>query len=78
VALPRQHVGFNEHRNTSRVWPVTEQDCENARRALAAFKRDQPALYSWVAEGAPTLTEDQHRIRFGESYRSHRQARRSS
>jgi hypothetical protein len=68
VSLPRQTSRFDEHRNTSRVWPVTEQDAENARRALAAFHRSNPALVKWLEDGHPRLTDDEHVARFGESY----------
>jgi hypothetical protein len=47
---------------------VTAQDGENARRALAMFRRDFPALHSWIAEGAPNLTEEEHAVRFGGPY----------
>lgn len=66
--IPRQSSVFDEHRNTSRVWPVTEQDAENARRALAAFRRSDPALVAWLEDGAPNLTEAEHVARFGEPY----------
>jgi hypothetical protein len=68
MSLPRQHVGFDEHRNTSRVWPVTPQDAENARRALAAFARDCPELRQWIIDGHPHLTEAEHVARFGGPY----------
>jgi hypothetical protein len=68
VSLPKQHAAYDEHRNSSRVWPVTPQDGENARRTLAAFKRDYPELHAWIVEGAPTLTEAEHVARFGEPY----------
>jgi hypothetical protein len=69
VSLPRQSSLFDEHRNSSRVFPVTAQDAENARRALARFAQDDPLLYAWVAEGAPRLSEAEHLARFGEPYR---------
>lgn len=68
MSLPKQHSGFDEHRNTSRVWPVTPQDGENARRALASFRREHPELVAWVEEGAPRLTAAEHYARFGEDY----------
>ena len=67
--LPRQSSHFDEHRNTSRVWPVTEQDGENARRALASFRRSDPALVEWIEAGHPHLTEAEHVARFGEPYK---------
>lgn len=69
--LPRQHTPFDERRNTSRVFPVTAQDAENARRALASFRASDPALYEWVAAGAPNLTEAEHVARFGQPYHRH-------
>jgi hypothetical protein len=68
VSLPKQHAHFDEHRNTSRVWPVTPQDGENARRALASFRRDHPELVAWIEAGAPRLTAAEHYARFGEDY----------
>jgi hypothetical protein len=70
VSLPKQPAHFDEHRNSSRVWPVTPQDGENA-----AFKRDYPELHAWIVEGAPTLTEAEHVARFGEPYNGVRSKR---
>lgn len=59
---------FDERRNTSRTFPVPPEALPNARRALAAFKRDNPELYAWIADGAPRLTEAEHVARFGVPY----------
>lgn len=75
MSLPRTYAGFDEHRNTSRVWPVTAQDGENARRALAAFKRDCPELHRWIIDGHPALTEAEHVARFGGQYNGVRRKR---
>jgi len=73
IPLGRKNVAvFDERRNSSRVWPVTEEDVENAARALAAFKTSQPDLYGWVASGAPRLTHGQHSALFGEPYKATR------
>lgn len=75
--LGRKNVAvFDEHRNSSRVWPVPPTALPEAESALAAFKRSQPSLYEWVARGAPNLTEAQHVETFGESYKATR-ARKS-
>lgn len=66
--VPRAASQFDERRNSSRVFPVSEQDGINARRALAALHRDQPELCAWIKEGYPTLTEAEHLARFGEPY----------
>lgn len=68
MSLPKQHTGYDEKRNTSRVWPVTPQDGENARRALAAFRRDYPELVRWLVDGHPRLTDAEHVERFGAPY----------
>jgi hypothetical protein len=60
---------WDERRNSSAVLPVPPDALPNALRALAAFRRDQPALYAWVAAGAPRLSEAEHLARFGEPYR---------
>jgi hypothetical protein len=62
-------AAFNERRNTSRVWPVPPDALPSALRVLAHFRETQPALYAWIAEGAPRLTETEHVARFGEPYR---------
>lgn len=59
---------WDERRNTSRVFPVAPEALGNAQRALASFRRDYPALHSWIAEGAPNLTEADHLVRFGVPY----------
>jgi len=71
-AIPRQSVAWDERRNSSRVFEVPPDALPNAMAALAAFKRSQPALYEWVAEGAPNMTEAQHFERFGEPYNANR------
>ena len=63
---------WDEHRNSSRVFPVPPDALPNALDALARFKASQPDLYAWVASGAPTLTHGQHVAMFGESYKAQR------
>jgi hypothetical protein len=65
--VPAAVANFDEHRNTSRVWPVPRDAHKDALRALAHWRDRDPALYQWVAEGHPLLTE--HLRRFGEPYK---------
>jgi hypothetical protein len=53
--VPAAVANFDEHRNTSRVWPVPRDAHKDALRALA--------------EGHPLLTESEHLRRFGEPYK---------
>lgn len=69
---------FNERRNTSRVFAVPPHAYADATRALAALRRDQPALVRWLEDGHPTLTHDEHQARFGEPYRGVRSRRREA
>jgi hypothetical protein len=75
VALPRQSSFFDEHRNSSRVFPVPPNALPDARRALARLHREEPALVAWLEDGHPTLTEAQHLERFGEPYSGARSRR---
>jgi hypothetical protein len=65
-------VAWDEHRNSSRVFPVPPNARPEAVAALAAFQRSQPALYAWIASGAPRLTEAEHVERFGAPYKATR------
>jgi len=65
---------WDQRRNSSLVIPVAPDALPNAMRALRAFRESDPALYAWVAEGAPNLTGDEHVQRFGEPYRSSKPA----
>ena len=67
--IPKQTSRWDEHRNTSQVFPVPPDALPNALRSLAALRRDQPALVQWLADGHQTLTEAEHLERFGEPYR---------
>jgi len=69
VSLPRQSAIFDERRNSSRVFPVPPDALPNALRALAALRREQPALVAWLEDGHPSLTDAEHVARFGESYK---------
>lgn len=71
-AIPKQASVWGERRNTSRVHPVPPNALPDALRALAAFRRHDPALARWVGAGAPTLTERDHLERFGEPYTKRR------
>jgi hypothetical protein len=59
---------WDEHRNTSRVFPVSPDALPAALKACAGI---EPALRRWVEDGHPTLTEAEHVQRFGESYVKH-------
>ena len=71
-AIPRQpapHGSFNDHRNTSRVWPVPPDALPAALKALRGLA---PELRAWITAGHPTMTEAEHRERFGEDYTADR------
>jgi hypothetical protein len=69
-AIPRTFgVQFDEHRNTSRVWPVPPDARRDAVKALATL---DPALRRWIEDGHPNLTDAEHRARFGEPYNAPR------
>lgn len=59
---------WDEGRNTSRVVPVPPDALPNALRELTKWRTENPAHAAWVAAGAPNVTHDQHRERFGEPY----------
>ena len=63
---------WDERRNSSRVFPVSPQDVDNARNALHRLRITDPALVEWIEAGHPTLTEAQHVEQFGEPYRAAR------
>jgi len=63
---------FDDRRNTSRVITVPPNALPDALRALARFRDTDPALYAWIAAGAPRLTDADHIARFGSSYKSGR------
>jgi hypothetical protein len=66
-AIPKQgRYVWDEHRNTSRVFPVSPDALPNAVRA---FKTLDPDLRRWIEDGHPTLTDSEHRERFGDSYK---------
>lgn len=56
---------WDEHRNTSRVFPVPPDALPAALSALRAIPLE---LRLWIKDGHPTLTDAQHRERFGEPY----------
>ena len=73
LPLGRKNVAvFDEHRNSSRVWPVPPTAVPEALEALARFKASRPDLYGWVASGAPLLTHGRHEALFGEPYKATR------
>ena len=78
-ATPRERFPgtavWDDRRNTSSVRKVPPNALPEALEALAYFRRTQPALAAWIAEGAPTLTDDEHVRRFGEPYTASRRRR---
>jgi len=66
---------WDEHRNTSRVFPVPPDALPAALSSLAAFRRENPALAGWITQGAPLLTHEEHLALFGEPYRGARARR---
>jgi hypothetical protein len=75
-AIPRQGgFVFDEHRNTSRVWPVPP---DALPAALAALRSLDPDLRRWIEDGAPNLTDAEHVARFCEPYQATRSRRTSA
>lgn len=69
--IPRQldpHNGFNQHRNTSRVFPVPKGAAGDAVKACQQLRARDPRLVRWLEEGHPNMTDDEHYERFGEPY----------
>jgi hypothetical protein len=75
--IPRQSALWDARRNTSAVFGVPPEALGEALDALAAFEHAEPALYAWIAEGAPRLTEAEHVQRFGQPFNGPK-ARRGS
>ena len=66
MPVGRRNVAvFDERRNSSRVFPVPPHALRDAVRALEQLRRDDVELVSWIEAGAPRLTHDEHRRRFG-------------
>jgi hypothetical protein len=63
---------FDERRNSSAVVAPPPDALPNALRAMATWRRENPAHAQWIADGYPTMTEAEHVERFGEPYVSHR------
>jgi hypothetical protein len=70
VSIPRvSRVTWDEHRNTSRVFPVPPGAVEAADRALRAWTRENPKHAAWVAAGAPPINSQEDHVEwFGEPY----------
>jgi hypothetical protein len=66
--IPKQHVAWDERRNSSRVFPVPPEALPNALRALRMLHEREPELCAWITAGAPTLTEAEHEFHFGSPY----------
>ena len=75
-SIPAQSPVWDERRNGSATRPVSPTALSDCMTAMARFRRDHPDLAAWIAEGAPHLTEDDHRRRFGCDYRHGGQRRR--
>jgi hypothetical protein len=69
VSVPRQTSVWDERRNSSRVHPVPPNVYPDAMRALAHFRRTNPAHVRWIEEGYPNLSEAEHVARFGKPYK---------
>jgi hypothetical protein len=70
MSVPRQPGGrFDERRNTSRVFPVVPGSSSEAVAALQRWARAEPEHARWIAEGHPSLTDAEHRERFGVPYK---------
>ncbi len=70
--LPRQpdpHAGFDEHRNTSRVFPPPPGAVTDALKASLAYQKRYPEHARWLLGGHPSMTEDEHFDRFGCYYK---------
>lgn len=63
---------WDEHRNSSRVFPVPPDALPNAVRACKGI---DPALRRWIEDGHPVLTDGEHYARFGEPYKATRPRR---
>lgn len=61
---------FDEHRNTSRVWPVDPQQTDAALREFARVRRQFPRWVAWLKAGAPPVrSEAEHAEWFGCAYK---------
>ena len=79
LPLGRKNVAvFDEHRNSSRVWPVPPTALPEAEDALSSFKKSQPDLYEWIESGAPLLTHSRHEAIFGETFKGTRTRKASA
>lgn len=79
AAAPRERfpgtATWDERRNTSRTGTVPPHAVAEALDALRWFRHAHPEHAAWIADGAPTLTDEDHVRRFGESYQSTRRRR---
>jgi hypothetical protein len=62
-------AAWDERRNTSRVIPPPPGAHREALACCAALRRTHPALWQWIVDGHPTLTEAEHFARFGKQYK---------
>lgn len=68
-AIPPQASVWDEHRNTSRVFPVAPGAADAAIRACRHYAGRYPRHARWLLDGHPTLTEAEHYERFGAVYK---------
>jgi hypothetical protein len=60
---------WDSRRNTSAQASVPPGSAAAAIAACRELREREPELVGWIEAGAPTLTEAEHRDRFGEPYR---------
>ncbi len=66
--IPKQSAVYDHRRNTSAVHGVSPNAMYEALEALETWRARNPAHAAWIEAGAPPLTEDEHRRRFGGPY----------
>lgn len=69
MSIPWQHVEWDEHRNTSQVFPVPPGSLERALASLEYLREHDPALVAWIEAGHPNLSEQDHLQRFGKPFK---------
>lgn len=68
-AIPPQASVWDRRRNTSQVQPVPSDSWRQAVAALERWAAENPGHARWIADGYPSMSEAEHRDRFGEPYR---------
>lgn len=63
-------AGFDEHRNTSRVFGVDPQALDESARWSARFRKVYPRMTAWLAAGAPPIRSGAEHVEwFGVPYK---------